>query len=81
MKLTPGLPISKVPFPSVIICSQGYTAEIIFTAYYKVMIEYLEKEKGFVNKDITPLTLGNIFYKKTLHKVKSNSVITKLRSL
>ncbi len=69
-----GLPISKVSFLSVVICSQGYTAEIIFTAYCKVVIEYMEKEKGFVNKDITPFTLGSIFYKRTIHKVNSHSV-------
>jgi hypothetical protein len=53
-----------VKLTTVVICSQGYSAEIIKAAYYKLIIEYLEKEHGFVRKDVAPITLGNIFFKK-----------------
>jgi hypothetical protein len=41
----------------------------MLSAYYKLIFEYLEKEKGFVNKEITPLDMANIFLKINQKKV------------
>ena len=34
-----GLPISEVPFPSIVICSEGADFESFYAALYKVLIE------------------------------------------
>ncbi len=69
-----GLPISKVDLPAVVICSQGYSAQIMLSAYYKLVFEYLEEEKGFVNEAITPLDMANIFLKRNQNRVNCYNI-------
>jgi hypothetical protein len=47
-----GLPIAEVPFPSVVICSQGSDVETTTTAFYKLLLENLSKN---LSSNITPL--------------------------
>ena len=41
-----GYPVSGIPFPSVVICSQGIDMETVQSAMYKSVFDYLEKMNG-----------------------------------
>jgi len=43
-----GLPISDVPFPSVIICSEGFNLETFYSAFYKIILEHWKNKTGYV---------------------------------
>ncbi len=45
-----GLPISEVPFPSVVICSQGSNMETFYAAYFKIILDYMKNKTGIVHK-------------------------------
>jgi hypothetical protein len=49
-----GYPVSGIPFPSVVICSQGIDMEGINAALYKSVFDYLEQMNGIKIKK-TPL--------------------------
>ena len=51
---TTGLPISKVPFPSVVVCSQGDNQENFYSSLYKLFIGFLWNSRG-LKLDISPI--------------------------
>jgi hypothetical protein len=55
-----GLPIDKVPFPSVIVCPQGQDYESLNAAIYKFIFEYLKKNDG-IDIAISPFEVQRNF--------------------
>jgi len=78
-----GLPIANVPFPSVVLCSQGISGEGILAASYKLVFDYAKKTYGISTK-VSPLELINfkingvswfetlLFVLKTVHLCGNN---------
>ena len=61
-----GLPIAEIPFPSVVICSQGSEIESLQAAFYKILMENLNKK---FSSNITPLRVYRILNSPNLKKV------------
>jgi hypothetical protein len=57
-----GLPIANVPFPSVVICSQGINIDGITAASIKLAFDYAKKTSGKSTK-VLPLQLLNFLNK------------------
>ena len=67
-----GLPIAEIPFPSVVICSQGVDHESYWAAFYKLIFENLNKNdsKGI---NISPIRFQRVFASETVQKVSTNN--------
>jgi hypothetical protein len=67
---TAGMPISKVPFPSVVICSQGSNTENFVSAIFKYFQDYQKSNNG-LEFHISPIKFTR-FFTKSLLKVIYN---------
>jgi hypothetical protein len=57
---TAGMPISKVPFPSVVICSQGSNTENFVSAIFKYFQDYQKSNNG-LEFHISPIKFTRFF--------------------
>ncbi len=51
-----GLPIADIPFPSVVICSQGTESESTDVSVYKAVLDYLNQTNG-IGLQVSPLQM------------------------
>ena len=51
-----GLPIAEIPFPSVVICSQGTESESQDVSVFKAVLDYLNKTHG-IPLQVSPLKM------------------------
>ena len=65
-----GLPIAEIPFPSVVICSQGVDHEGYWAAFYKLIFENLNKT-GSAKINISPIRYQRVFASKVLQNVST----------
>ena len=55
--LQTGTPVAEVPFPSVIICSEGYNLENFWSAFWKVTFDRLLEGQYLSEINITPIRM------------------------
>jgi hypothetical protein len=73
-----GLPIAEIPFPSVVICSQGVDHEGYWAAFYKLIFENLNKT-GSAKINISPIRYQRVFASKVLQNV--STILTSLQNI
>jgi hypothetical protein len=66
-----GLPIAEIPFPSVVICSQGVDHEGYWAAFYKLIFENLDNKTGSTKINLSPIRYQRVFASKVLQNVST----------
>jgi hypothetical protein len=69
MILTPGLRISNIPFPSVVICSQGSDYDGFSAALFKVIFENLKNKTALNMTRLQPIRFQKYRFNRDLRKV------------
>jgi hypothetical protein len=72
-----GLPIAEIPFPSVVICSQGVDHEGYWAAFYKLIFENLNKT-GSAKINLSPIRYQRVLASKVLQNV--STILTNLKN-